>query len=80
MWATKGATKWGEPASDITDYRELGVTGFVQANNRRRPGRTRIAELLRPDRERYFPRWHPRYGEKGRAAAIRGRVAVSRAG
>jgi hypothetical protein len=65
MWATKGETKWGTPASDITDYEELGIGGFVRANNIRSAGRTRVAELLRPRRDRFFPRWHPRHVERG---------------
>jgi hypothetical protein len=65
MWAVKGETKLGDPASDITDYQELGIEGFVKANNRPRAGRTRVAELLTPNVDRYFPRWHPRYGEQG---------------
>jgi hypothetical protein len=65
MWATKGETKLGDPASDITEFHELGIVGLAKANNRRRAGRLRLAELLRPDPERYFPRWHRRYGEKG---------------
>jgi len=65
MWAVKGETRLGDPASDITEYHDLGIEGFVKANNRRRAGRMRIAELLTPDPERFFPRWHPRYGEKG---------------
>lgn len=65
MWATKGETKLGDPASDITDYHELGIEGFVKANPSRSAGRTRLAELLTPDAERPFPRWHPRFGEYG---------------
>jgi hypothetical protein len=65
MWATKGETRWGTPASDITDYEELRVSGFTKANNERSAGRTRIAELLKPQPDRYFPRWHPRCGEQG---------------
>ena len=65
MWAVKGETKLGDPASDITEYQELGIDGFVKANNRRRAGRMRIAELLTPHPDRYFPSWHPRYGEQG---------------
>jgi hypothetical protein len=37
MWAVKGETKLGDPASDITEYQELGIDGFVKANNRRGP-------------------------------------------
>lgn len=65
MWAVKGETRYGEPASDITDYRDLGIDWFVRANNRRSAGRTRVAELLKPDEARYFPRWHPLHGETG---------------
>jgi hypothetical protein len=64
MWATTHE-KWGSPASDITEYRDLGVEGFVRANNRRSAGRTRVAELLKPDPDRYFPSWHHRHGERG---------------
>ena len=65
MWAVKRETKLGDPASDITEYQELGIDGFVKANNRRRAGRMRIAELLTPHPDRSFPSWHPRYGEQG---------------
>ena len=68
MWATKGETRWGGPASDITDYEELRVGGFQRAENDlalEAFGRTRVAELLKPQPERYFPRWHDRYGEQG---------------
>jgi hypothetical protein len=65
MWATKGETRWGTPASDITDYEELGIGGFIRANNDRSAGRTRIAEMLKPQPNRYFPHWHPLYGQTG---------------
>lgn len=66
MWArTGGTTSWGEPASDVTEFREHGVGGFVKANNDRMAGRVRLLELMRPDPSRWFPKWHPRYGEQG---------------
>lgn len=66
MWNRKGGiTRWGEPASDVTEFQEHGVDGLVAANNNRRPGRIRVAELLRCVEGRPFPAWHPRYGETG---------------
>lgn len=66
MWAKNGrATSWGEPATDVTEFQEHGIRGLVQANNKRRPGRSRIAELLKADPEHLFPSWHPNAGQNG---------------
>ena len=60
MWARNGRTdRWGEPATDVTEFTDHGITGLVQANNKRRPGRSRLVELLKPDPDRLFPGWHP---------------------
>jgi hypothetical protein len=61
---TGGQTQLGDPATIVTEFAEHGI-GISKANNARDAGYMRIAELLRPDPERLFPRWHPRYGEKG---------------
>jgi hypothetical protein len=66
MWARTGAiTRFGQPATDVTEFDDLGISGLVQANNKRRPGRIRLTELLRPDPARRFPDWHYRAGEPG---------------
>ncbi len=66
MWArTGGTSRWGDPATDVTEFREHGIDGLVQANNKRRPGRIRVNELLKPQPDRLFPNWHPRAGENG---------------
>lgn len=77
MWARIGtATKLGDPASIVTEYLELEVDGFVQANNDRKAGRARLLELLKPDPERPFPSWHPRADQPGspRLFIFRGRA------
>jgi hypothetical protein len=66
MWArTGGTTKWGDPATDVTEFEEHGITGLVRANNKRRPGRSRIVELLKIDQTRMFPNWHQYAGQPG---------------
>jgi Terminase large subunit, T4likevirus-type, N-terminal len=66
MWASIGTqTRWGAPASIVTELREHGIDFLSQANNKRQPGRVRLLELMRPDAERLFPQWHPRSGEPG---------------
>lgn len=66
LWQTSGIqNRWGEPASLLSEYAEAGVEGFIRANKGRKEGRARLLELMRPDPERMFPRWHPRYGEFG---------------
>ena len=66
MWArTGGVHRWGDPATDVTEFEDHGIRGLVQANNKRRPGRSRLIELLRPDPDRLFPRWHRLSGETG---------------
>ena len=66
MWARTGQmNRWGQPATDVTEFQEHGIGGLVQANNHRRPGRSRISEMLKPDPRRRFPGWHPRAGEYG---------------
>lgn len=66
MWARTGRTnRWGEPATDVTEFAEHGIDGLVQANNRRRPGRSRLLELLKCDPAHRFPNWHRRVGEPG---------------
>jgi hypothetical protein len=72
MWARTGGTspggswtKFGTPATDITEFEAFNIRGLVQANNKRRSGLMRLRELLAVDAERPFPVWHPRYGEHG---------------
>lgn len=66
MWSRIGTTtRFGEPASIITELREHGIDHLTQANNKRRPGRVRILELLRPDADRPFPVWSTFSGERG---------------
>lgn len=66
MWARNGRqTRWGDPATDVTEFEEHGITGLVQANNHRRPGRSRVIEILKPDRSHRFPAWHPKAGQPG---------------
>lgn len=66
MWARKGhVNRWGDPATDVTEFLEHGIGGLVQANNERRAGRIRVAELLKPDPDRLFPSWHPLAGQTG---------------
>lgn len=66
MWARVGhVNRWGEPATDVTAFLEAGVGGLIQANNRARPGRIRVAELLKPDPDRLFPAYHNLAGQTG---------------
>lgn len=66
MWARKGhVNRWGDPATDVTAFQEEGIGGLVQANNERRAGRIRVAELLKPDPARPFPAWHRLAGQTG---------------
>lgn len=65
VWATSGTTnRWGLPASVADEFEDEGVH-LVRANNDRRAGYVRIAELLKPDGGHAFPAWHPRAGEPG---------------
>jgi hypothetical protein len=54
----------GEPATLQTEYQDHGIR-LSPANNRRRAGFVRLAELLKPDPTRLFPLWHPRRGDTG---------------
>lgn len=65
--STGTETRWGEPATIATEYLDQsnGQIVLVPGNNDPRAGRTRISELLREDPDRYFPDWHPKYGQKG---------------
>lgn len=66
MWArTGGISRFGDPATDVSEFEDAGLGGLVRGNNRRRPGRIRVAELLNPDPNRPFPAWHPHAGERG---------------
>jgi PBSX family phage terminase large subunit len=63
--AATGLGTTAKPASVLTEYISHGFKGLVGANNDRQAGFARVGELLRPDPERPFPSWHPRYGEYG---------------
>jgi hypothetical protein len=56
--------QWGEPLTLQDEYERHGVH-VAPANNRRQAGYVRLAEMLKPDPTRPFPRYHPRYGELG---------------
>jgi PBSX family phage terminase large subunit len=58
-------TRWGQPASVLTEYREHGVSWLIPANNDRAAGYSRVLELLHVEPDRLFPSWHPRRGERG---------------
>ncbi len=60
-------TGFGFAGRGETVHSEFSKNGLylVPANNDRRAGRVRIAEMLRPDPSRYFPDWHDRAGELG---------------
>jgi hypothetical protein len=60
-------TGFGFAGRGETVHSEFSKNGIylVPANNDRRAGRVRIAEMLRPDPSRYFPDWHERAGELG---------------
>lgn len=63
-------TKWsrsqvtGKEISAESEFAEHGIT-FATAQQDRRAGYIRVAELLRLNPERPFPDWHPLRGEKG---------------
>ena len=61
------SSKQGIPATIATEYQDQsnGRIVLIPGNHDRAAGKARVQELLRPDAERYFPAWHPRYGEKG---------------
>jgi len=63
----RNRTGFGSEGMGETVHSEFGKNGIhlVPANNDRRAGRVRVAELLRPDPSRPFPEWHPRAGELG---------------
>lgn len=50
-------TKWGQPASVLTEYREHGVDWLRLANNDRLAGYSRLLELLHVEPGRIAPRW-----------------------
>jgi hypothetical protein len=60
-------TGFGSSGRGETVHSEFSKHGIylVPANNDRRAGRVRLAEMLRPDPSRYFPDWHERAGEMG---------------
>ena len=65
IFAKSGTTnRRGRPASVVDEYQDAGIT-IARANNDQKAGYVRLAELLKPDPERRFPAWHPRYGETG---------------
>ena len=59
------STRWGQPASVLTEYQEHGVDWVLAANRDRAAAYSRLLELIHVDPERPFPSWHPRRGEKG---------------
>jgi hypothetical protein len=59
------SSKFGVPASVLTEYREHGIDNLRRANNDRAAGYARLLELVHPDPKRPFPGWHPRSGEYG---------------
>jgi hypothetical protein len=65
IWAAGARTKWGRPASVADEFLSDCGIQLERGNNDRRAGHVRIAELLRCDEQRRFPRWHPRAGEPG---------------
>lgn len=52
----------GKEISAETEFNKLGIT-FARAQQDRRAGYIRIAEMLKLDPARRFPDWHPRRGE-----------------
>lgn len=54
----------GTEVSAETEFNERGIY-FAKAQQDRRAGYIRIAELLKEDASKPFPVWHPRYGETG---------------
>jgi len=62
---TFGVKDWrGREISVELEYNDHGLF-FAPGQNERRAGYLRLAELLRPDPDRYFPPWHPKHGQKG---------------
>lgn len=63
----RARTGFGQQGVDDTVHSEFSRHGIylLPANNDRRAGRVRIAQLLRPDPNRVFPEWHPRAGSLG---------------
>lgn len=59
------SSKFGIPASVLTEYREHGIDGLLRGNNDRAAGYARLLEIIHPDPKRPFPSWHPRSGEYG---------------
>jgi hypothetical protein len=64
----QNVTGFGRAGRGETVHSEFASNGIylVPANNDRRAGLVRIAEMLRPDPSRPFPEWHPLTLEKGR--------------
>lgn len=62
----QNATGFGRYGRGETVHSEFASNGIflVSANNDRRAGLVRIAEMLRPDPSRAFPEWHPLTQEK----------------
>jgi hypothetical protein len=60
-------TGFGSHGKGETVHSEFAKNGIylVPANNDRRAGFVRIAEMLRPDPSRSFPDWHERAGDMG---------------
>jgi len=56
--------KWDRPAVVADEFAEQGIS-ISRANNDRRAGYVRIAELLKLDERHPFPAWHERAGELG---------------
>lgn len=54
----------GKEMSPETEFADYGIT-FATAQQDRRAGYIRIAELLKCDDHRPFPDWHPRRGQTG---------------
>ncbi len=55
---------YGQPLTLQDEYERHGIH-LIPANNRRKTGFVRVAELLKPDPARRFPMWHQRAGEMG---------------
>ncbi len=68
--SVQARTGFGTHGKGETVHSEFAANGIylVPANNDRRAGRVRIAEMLRSDPSRYFPDWHERAGELGSPA------------
>lgn len=61
-WGRKDPT--GKELSAETEFADHGIT-FATAQQDRRAGYLRVAEMLKLSPERRFPDWHPRAGEPG---------------